>query len=58
MINELFNSPSLARRGWLDQSQILNLNNQFQQANPRISSSMIWRWLDLELWAQIFLGDS
>jgi asparagine synthase (glutamine-hydrolysing) len=58
LIQEVFNSASLARRGWLGQICINDLYEQFQQSKSLIASSTIWRWLDIEIWAQIFLGES
>jgi len=48
-------SESLRQRGWMDQSQVLSLYKEFRRGNPAIQAKVVWGWLNLEIWARLFL---
>ena len=53
-LEELFNSPGFAQRGYWDASKVVKAYREYRQGGSRISAS-IWRLVCLELWHRRFL---
>jgi asparagine synthase (glutamine-hydrolysing) len=56
LVESVFNSSELRNRGWLDQKEICHVYKRFNDESDPVSSNLIWRCLDTEVWAQTFLG--
>ncbi len=56
-VDDVFNSPSFADRGWVDLSSARQAWNRYL-TGARENSFPIWQWLNLELWARAFLDNT
>lgn len=53
-ITNVFNSPQFRQRGWLEPKVVDRVWQGFLAGHDGWAS-LIWRWLSLEIWAQVFL---
>jgi asparagine synthase (glutamine-hydrolysing) len=56
-VDEILRSDSFRGRGWVEQASALKVWKQ-SLASPHRNQNLIFRWVSLELWAQMFLKTS
>lgn len=54
LVNSVIQSERFADRGWIDSSSAQRAYSEYV-AGDRSNSFFIWQWLNLELWARMFL---
>ncbi|OGW48167.1 MAG: asparagine synthase (glutamine-hydrolyzing) [Nitrospirae bacterium RBG_13_41_22] len=54
-ILDIFTSRSFSQRGYFNHSELLRSYELYCSGQPNVNCSLVWRWMNLELWFRKFI---